>query len=130
MQEGCSQTFYALQICWTESKLINQPIGKCRPVIKACQQCMITNVEIIHINKLYRISKCIKVCEESRISVKRSFLIAIKFYAMSHIRIVQLLIREALNACRSHSVGTSERSTLTLHMSSCILEDTCITSLH
>ena len=46
MQEGCSQTFYALQICWTESKLINQPIGKCRPLIKACQQCMITNILI------------------------------------------------------------------------------------
>ena len=32
-----------------------------------------------HINKLYVISKCIEVCEHSLTSVKRSFLIAIKF---------------------------------------------------
>ena len=40
-----------------------------------------------HINELYIISKCIEVYEESRTSDKQSFLIAIKCYAMSQIRI-------------------------------------------
>ena len=45
-----------------------------------------------HINKLYTISKCVEVYEESCTSVKRSFLITIKFWAMSQTRIIYHLI--------------------------------------
>ena len=37
------------------------------------------DVDFLYINKLYIISKCIKVYEESHIAMKQSFLIVIKF---------------------------------------------------
>ena len=39
-------------------------------------------------SKLYIISKCIDIYEESRTSVKRSFVIAFKFSAVSQLRII------------------------------------------
>ena len=51
-------------------------------------QLMLTRSGQIVRSKLYIISKCIEVYEESHSPVKRSLLILIKFWAMSQIRIV------------------------------------------
>ena len=45
-------------------------------------------MEYVLSSKLYIISKCIDVYEESRTSVKRSFVIAFKFSAVSQLRII------------------------------------------